>query len=122
MTIGGTDYGYRATPTGQVLEQPRRWTSAGISLAGDVIAYDYGVNEQGVPITFVGLTTSQKDTMKSYLMNTIKPYGTCSVTPDSGDDLGIGATGATNLIFVSFEAVYMAVNLWQINIVFNYYN
>ena len=122
MLIGTTNYGYRATPEGSVIETPTRWTTVGVSLAGTVTTYDYGVKEEYIPITFIGLTTAQKNVMKAYLMNTIKPYGTVSITPDSGDDLGIGASGATNVKFVSFEAVYLASNLYQVNLQFVYYS
>lgn len=118
MLIGAIDVGYRVATKEDMSDNPNRWHSAGVSMAGDVTAYDFGVTEQDIPITFIGLSQSLKDSLKSYLMTTIKPYNTVSITPDSGDDLGIGASGATNVTFVSFSASWIAYNIWQVNLLF----
>ncbi len=121
MTIGSIDCGYRVATKEDMVDNPNRWYSAGVSMAGVTTAFDFGVKEQDIPITFIGLSNTVKDNLKSYLMDTIKPYNTVSVAPDSGDDLGIGASGATNVTFMSFRAEWISYNLWTVYIIFKKY-
>jgi hypothetical protein len=105
MTIGGVSCGERTTVA---LDQPRRWISAGISKSGAVSVTDFGKTVQEVPIVFRLMSESTKNSLKTALMTSTGVWGTVSITPDSGDDLQVGASGATNFIFLSFLAEYEA--------------
>jgi hypothetical protein len=118
MTIGGIDCGARQSPA---VDNPTRWLSAGISMAGDVTVTDFNKKVQDIPIHFEQMTQTVKDNLKAALMDTAKPFGAVSVTPDVGDDLGIGASGATTLIFISYQATYLVGVLWNVDIVLRKY-
>ena len=120
MTIGGTDYGTRS-PAQSVVDEPRRWTAMGVSLARSVQTLDFGGTEQDVPVFFQLMTEANKNTLKSYLMSTVKPYGVVAITPDSGDDLGIGASGSVSLIFMNFKAQWVYGTSWDVSLLFRRY-
>ena len=120
MIINGTDYGYRLLDN--VVEEPQRWQAIGISQAGDVSVLNFARKEQDVPITFPILTTSQKNALKAYLMDTVRPWGQVTITPDASDDLGIGASGPVTLYFMTFKAIPVgSTNQWQVDLTFKYY-
>ena len=119
MTINAVDYGPRNGP--QILDLPRRWTSFGVSQAAVVTVVDHAHTEQDIPVKFSVMSATNKDTLKTYLMTTIKPGGAVSVTPDTGDDLGIGASGAVSLTFISFDATWIYGTNWEVNILFRKY-
>lgn len=104
-----------------IVEEPQRWYSAGLSEAADVSRLDFGHKQQDVTIVFATLTEALKNSLKSYLMDTAGQFGTVSVTPDTGDDLGIGATEAVYLTFISFQAKRVAYNIWHVTCNFRYY-
>lgn len=121
MKIGGTEYGYRSTRDG-IVDAPSRWHSVGISLAGDVTATDFGTKVCEVPVLFQMLTESEKNTLKGYLMDTIKPGNYVTVNPDTGDDLQIGASATASLVFTTFQAMYICPDRWDVNIGFVHYS
>lgn len=110
MLIGAIDCGYRSATN--VQDTQRRWSSIGISASGEVAALDFGVREADVVLTFDGMPSSVKNTLKAYLMDTIRAGNEVSITPDAGDDLEVGAVGATNFVFISFSATLQAYNAW----------
>jgi hypothetical protein len=103
-----------------VQDNQYRWSSIGISASGQVTALDFGVKEADIVVTFDGMSTSLKNSIKSYLMDTIKAGNTVSVVPDAGDDLGVGATGATNMSFISMSSTLEAYNAWTMTITFKH--
>ncbi len=118
MTIAGVDCGPRSP---DVLDQPQRVVSGGVSIGGAVSSTDFGLKIQDVPIHFLNMPETTKNSLKAALMDTVKTWGTASVTPDAGDDLQIGASGATNLTFISFNARWLFGDRWEINILFRHY-
>ena len=118
MTIGGVSCGARNTPA---VDTPTKWVSAGISMNADVTRTDFGKKAQDIPVHFSLMTQTTKDSLKTALMDTAGPYGTVSVTPDTNDDLGIGASGAVNLIFLTFSAQYVAGDRWAVDVLFRKY-
>jgi hypothetical protein len=103
---------------------PKRYFTAGISAAGDVTVYDFGKKSQDIVLEWNIMSGTTKDSLKSYLMDTIKPFGTVSVTPDTNDDLQCGASGATNLTFIDFQAQYRTgtVNKWRVTVTVRKYS
>ena len=116
MQIGSIQLGRRSNQN--VIEEPQRWYTAGVSQAAVVTMLDFGHSQQDINIDFETLSLATKDSLKSYLINTVGQYGSVSVTPDPGDDLGVGASGAISLTFVSFMATRRAFNIWQVNCLF----
>lgn len=116
MLIGAIDCGTRTAEN--IVISPVQWFSTGISLAGDVVTTHFNTKEQDITITWIGMQDSVKTSLETYLNDTIKAYGTVSVTPDANDDLGIGASGATNLTYIgnSFTATWIAYKLWNVTI------
>ena len=120
MTISGVSCGTRTVPA---LDRPTRATVYGVSAAGSVTGQDFGRKIQDVPIVIRLMVQATKDSLKAQLMDTIKPGNLASVTPDSGDDLGIGAAGAVNLTFISFRAFYEAPpDRWRVEMMFRKYS
>ena len=119
-TIGSIDCGFRVAEGIQA--NPLRWQSVGVSQAATITVQDFGHSEQDVNITVL-VSESVKNSLQTYCMSTIKPWGTISVTPDAGDDLQVGGTAgaAVSLIFISFQAVYIAYGQYQVNLVFRKY-
>lgn len=115
MTIGGVNVGARQPPAPIT---PLRAGNYGISAAGDVQAYDSGRNIQEVVLTFRRLSTSTMNSLKAALESTAKPGGTVAVTPDSGDDLGVGASGSTNFTYTrgGFRADYASAGYWEVTV------
>jgi hypothetical protein len=79
---------------------------------------DYGAKIQDIPIAFALMAATTKDSLKAALMDTVKPGGVASVTPDSGDDMGIGASGATNLIFLEMRSEWVYSDKWKVELLF----
>ena len=121
MYVGSTDYGQRAAI--DVTHAPVRWFSTGISQAGDITTISFGRKEHDIKINWVGMSETLKTSLETYLNDTILPWGVVSVTPDTGDDLEIGASGAVNLNYVgnSFSAKWRAYALWDVSVTFRLY-
>ena len=119
MTIAGVSCGPRTKPA---VDEPTRATVYGVSAAGSVTSQDFGRKFQDIPITFALMTATTKDSLKSALMDTIKPGNLASVTPDSGDDLGIGAAGAVDLTFIGYKASYVTGVRWKVELMFRKYS
>ena len=103
MTVAGVTTGARQPP---FVDEPRRVVSVGRSAAGVVVKFDHAVNVQRVTLVWWRMSTSTKNSLKTALEVTYKPGGTIAVVPDSGDDLGVGASGSTNFTYRSMVAEY----------------
>jgi hypothetical protein len=120
MTVGGVTTGKRQPP---FVDAPRRVTRWGISSAGVAVKYDSAMNVQDVLLVWLRMVTATKDSLKTALEVTAKPGGTVAVVPDSGDDLGVGATGSTNFIYPGgFRAEYNAhaPGTWRVEVPLKY--
>ena len=117
MTIGGINCGPRTTAA----DTPVRWLSVGISMNADITVSDFNKKAQDIPVRLEMITQTVKDNLKTVLIDTVKPYGIVSVTPDSGDDLGIGASGATNLFFISYQGTYVRGVYWNVDVLLRKY-
>jgi hypothetical protein len=80
------------------------------------------MTNQIVPLTLAFVSTAGRMNLQSVLESTTKPGGIVSVTPDSGDDLGVGAVGATNFFYVpnSFVATMLKPGYWEISLTLRY--
>jgi hypothetical protein len=96
--------------------------SVGYSMAGQVQQYDFSLTNQFVPITLAYVSDANRILLQAALETTSKPGGIVSVTPDSGDDLGVGAAGATNFFYVpqSFKATMIKPGYWEIELLLRY--
>jgi hypothetical protein len=104
MTVAGVTTGARQTP---FVDEPRRITRWGRSMAGTISKYDAAINAQYVTLVWWRMPTATKNSLKTALEVTYKPGGTVAVAPDTGDDLGVGASGSTNFIYRGgFRAEY----------------
>jgi hypothetical protein len=120
MYIGAIDCGVRTAA--DVSIQPKRWVSAGVSMGGDVTVADFARTEVDVPVMFKAVTGATMRALKTYLMDTIKPFGQVNVTPDSSaDDLGIGAAGQVALTFIGFSTIWNSADRWDVSILLRYY-
>jgi hypothetical protein len=91
-------------------------------MAGSVQQYDFAKTNQLVEITLPFVTDANRIALQAALEETSKPGGVVSVTPDAGDDLGVGAPGATNFFYVpnSFRAVVVKAGYWAITLTLRY--
>ena len=119
MTIGGVSVGSRKRP---VTVNPNRVVAVGYSMAGSVQQYDFSIVNQIVDITLAYVSDANRILLQAALEDTSLPGGTVSVTPDSGDDLGVGASGATDFFYVprSFRAVMLKPGYWEISLQLRY--
>jgi hypothetical protein len=120
MFIGSIDVGYRQKP---FIDNPSRVVLFAETVGGTVVRRDRNIKFQDVSITLAYITDAVKDSLKTYLMDTIRPYGTATVEPDPPDDLGIGASGEENLIWFqeSFQAEWIAHDKWNVSLIFRKY-
>ena len=119
MTIEGVDFGPRKRP---VTVNPSRVVSVGYSMSGGVQQYDFSITNQLIPITLAWVSDTNRRNLQILLESTIKPGGVVSVAPDSGDDLGVGASGATDFYYVpnSFHATMLKPGYWEIDLTLRY--
>ncbi|MEW6511883.1 MAG: hypothetical protein AB1428_13105 [Bacteroidota bacterium] len=117
MTIGGVSCGERSN---QATRKWKDWVSIGISTSGAVTRTDFGKREYDVAINFNLLPTATVTSLETALQSA-KKGGVVAVVPDSGDDLGIGASGSTNLVYMDYQAQYVPVGYWNVTILFKYY-
>jgi hypothetical protein len=119
MLIEGVDYGPRKKP---VTVNPSRIVSVGYSMAGSVQQYDFGLTNQLIPITLAWVSDTDRRNLQALLESTVKPGGVVTFTPDSGDDFGVGASGATDFFYVpnSFRATMLKPGYWEIDITLRY--
>ena len=103
MTIAGVTCGARSSPA---FKRPRWWTSVGLAMSGLTTALDFGVTEYDITITFKVMPKSIMDSLEAAL-TAIKPGNLVTVTPDTGDDLGAGVSGASSLVFLGFQADWL---------------
>ena len=114
MTINGVNYGHRGA--GNVTDEQSNWFSVGIAQDASVALQDFGHSQQDIVITFNILSEANKNTLKTYLQGEVKQGGQLTVTPDSGDDLQVGASGATTFTYLRYKATRLSVNLWKFEI------
>jgi len=114
MTVGGVSGLTRQRPA---TITPSRVTTVGYSMDGTVQQYDFAIVNQPIEISLPFVSDADRILLQAALETTSKPGGTVSVTPDSGDDLGIGASGATSLYYVpnSFRASVVKAGYWRID-------
>jgi hypothetical protein len=91
-------------------------------MAGTVQQYDFNLTNQLIPVTLAYVSDATRVLLQAALEETSKPGGIVSVTPDSGDDLGVGAGGATNFFYVpnSFRATMLKPGYWEIDLTLRY--
>jgi hypothetical protein len=114
MIINGHDYGYRSASN--VDDQRQNWFALSFTQDASTVLQDFGHSQQDITITFNLLTGADKDTLKAYLQGTVKQGGQLVVTPDSGDDLQVGASGPTTFTYLTYKATRKSVNLWLFEI------
>ena len=119
MTVAGVTTGARQLP---FVDEPRRVVSVGRSAAGVVVKFDHAVNVQRVALVWWRMSTSTKNSLKSALEVTTKPGGSVAVVPDSGDDLGVGASGSTNFVYRGMRAEYneKSAGTWRVTVELEY--
>ena len=117
MTIGGVNCGERSN---HARRGWRDWVSIGISTSGAVTRSDFGKREFDVPVNFNLLPTATAVSLETALQSA-KKGGVVAVVPDSGDDLGIGASGSVNLVYMDYNATYVPVGYWNVTVLFKYF-
>jgi hypothetical protein len=85
-------------------------------MAGTVVTQSAGHTEKTVVIHWSAMAMATKNTLRDHLENTVKYGGTVSVTPDSGDDLEVGASGATNFTYMGFRATYVKGGYYAVDV------
>lgn len=99
----------------------------GVSMARDVVNADFSGQEHEIPLLFQLKTEALKNSVQTYLNDTVKNGGSASVTLDSGDDLGVQALGTSGgtvaLVYVpnSFRATHVVGTKWDIYFSLRYY-
>ena len=114
MTINSVNYGHRSASN--VNDEQSNWFSLGVAQDASPVLQDFGHAQQDIVITFNLLTEANKNTLKAYLQGTVKQGGQLTVTPDTGDDLQVGASGATTFTYMKYRAVRQSVNMWRFEI------
>lgn len=82
-------------------------------MSGAIVRQDFGVREDPVICTFALMEKTTLDSLLAAL-DAVKPGGYLTVVPDSGDDLGIGATSSVELIFDDIETEYVSGDRWSV--------
>lgn len=116
MTIEGVNVGARVLPA---TIKPEYWTSTGISMAGVPTRVDFGITKNDVAVS-LQVTATTLASLRSAL-NAIRRGGLATVVPDSGDDLGIGISASTELLFMDFSAEFIGGEYWSVYVLFHYY-
>ena len=114
MIINSHDYGHRSASN--VNDEQQNWFSLGVATDTSTVLQDFGHAQQDIVITFNLMNETDKNNLKSYLQNTVKQGGQLTVTPDTGDDLQVGASGATTFTYLHYKATRKSVNIWQFEI------
>ena len=114
MTINGYNYGHRGAAN--VNDEQGNWFSVSIAQDGSTALQDFGHAQQDIVITFNQLTGSGKNRLQSYLQGTVKQGNPLSISPDTGDDLQVGATGATTFTYLRYKATRLSIDLWKFEI------
>lgn len=100
MKLGSIDLGRRSSDAG-ISDLPKRWISGGISTTGTVTQLDFGKNEKDVQLFFRLVDQTTKNSLRNYLMETVKPYGGILVTPDTEDGLELESTLTASKFYLS---------------------
>ena len=125
LDTANIDLGLRARPDPVVKS---RWTSVGVSQAREVVVADFAGQEHDVFLSFQNKSESLKNSTETYLNDTVKNMGACSITLDAGDDLGVqalgtsgGVTTALRYVGNSFSARHVIGTRWDIHFTLRYY-
>lgn len=88
-------------------------------MAGVATRVDFGITKNDVQVA-LQVTASTLSSLRSAL-NAVRRGGNATVVPDSGDDLGIGISSSTELLFMDFSAEFIGGEYWAVSILFHYY-
>lgn len=117
MTVESINLGLRQPPDD---DAPRHWFSVGKSMAGDITKLDHGVTEREKTLTWLKVSTANRDSLQAALLE--KEWELITIVLDSGDTLGYGATGTvTDQYYVggSFKSSYLSPGFYTVS--FNIY-
>ena len=120
MTVESIDLGKRQPPDENA---PHKWTSVGLSMAGDVTKLDFGLTERQKTLTWKRVSAANRDSIEAALL--LKEWEQITIVCDSGDTLGNGSTGTvTDFYYVagSFRSAFLSpgyhtvsFDIWRID-------
>jgi hypothetical protein len=116
MTIEAVDVGPRLVPASV---HPEDWTSTGVSMAGIATRQDFGITKTDVQVNLM-LTAATLSSLQAAL-GAVRRGGYATVVPDSGDDLGIGATSSVELVYMDQTANFVGGTYWAVSLLFTFY-
>ena len=93
---------------------PLYWYSVGVSMARSIVPIDFGGYECDVECYWRRVSTSTRQALETALST--KNWQTISVDCDSGDDLGIGASGTISIKYVgnSYRFQHLHGDFWEV--------